>query len=38
MLVPPPTSGEGQKVEGDEVASAEAEMSNEEFQAALMSL
>lgn len=38
MLVPPPTNGEGQKVEVDEVASAEAEMSNEEFQAALMSL
>lgn len=36
MLVPP--SGEGQKVGEDEATSAEAEMSKEEFQAALMSL
>ncbi len=38
MLVPSPSNDEGGEAGRDEAASAEAEMSNEEFQAALMSL
>lgn len=38
MLVPSPPNGGGQKSKGDKADSAEAEMSDEEFKAALMSL